>query len=99
MKTGHSASAGTGPNSDSTNCVACSDGWYSAFGVCTECLVPRVVNGDKTACVDPSLCAAGTECTRPGGCDSQEYCSVCHVGAVSTSGGFCQPCLDPGKVA
>ncbi len=92
-------SAGTGPNAEATGCVDCTAGWYSTFGVCTECDSPRVVTSDRAGCLEPSVCAAGTECNEPGGCADQSTCTECPTGTVSVSGGWCQACSDAGKVA
>eukprot|EP01043_Picozoa_sp_COSAG02_P051085 COSAG02_NODE_5333_length_4430_cov_2.392750_2_plen_1266_part_00 len=91
-------SPGSGPNIDGSLCLQCADGWYSTFGICIECILPRVVSSDRASCVDPTMCAAGTQCLNSSGCDQQESCSVCPAGQISTTGGYCQTC-DDSKVA
>eukprot|EP01045_Picozoa_sp_COSAG04_P006799 COSAG04_NODE_341_length_16294_cov_8.682618_14_plen_2365_part_00 len=90
--------AGTGPNVDRNGCEDCPDGFYSTFGACQECIAPSVVSGDRTSCTTPSMCEAGTECRHEGGCGVQRDCTPCTTGNVSSTGGFCQPCGEPGKV-
>ena len=73
--------AGTGPNSKSTACIACTNDTYSAFGVCQPCNQPSVYS--STTC---SLCEAGK-----GPNINRTACKPC-LGNTFSTVGQCRSC-------
>ena len=89
-------SPGTAPESTKSQCVECATGRYSELGeTCLQCELPRVVNGQRTACLK---CEAGSGPLALTSDGATAYaCAKC-VGTMYSTAGQCQDCAAPNIV-
>ena len=90
--------AGSGPNTERSDCIPCSDATYSISGSCDACEPPRVVKANRTACDSPFVCPVGWACPTSTECTDRVHCVACLPGNFSLGTLACAPCNDLGKV-